>query len=101
MNNGLGVYQHFNILQGYTKKPIGLNNLKSFIHKGCGIDGYFTAHIPVGMMQGLSRCYLPKAFFIQVQKWTTRGCKKNPGNILFSPGFKCLGNSTVLTVNRQ
>ncbi|MOA40242.1 hypothetical protein D3C78_1620970 [compost metagenome] len=53
MDDAFRMDYYVDIIVGQAKQPMGLNHLKPFVHHRCGINRYFCAHGPVGMIQGL------------------------------------------------
>ena len=52
MHDTLWVNLDNDLLDRDVEKPVGLDDLESFVHEGGGINGDFLTHLPVRMVQG-------------------------------------------------
>ena len=51
MNNALGMNHDVDVVIIYAKQIVRFNHFQAFVHQGCGINGDFPAHGPVGMLE--------------------------------------------------
>ena len=95
------MHEHFYLIHRYTKEPLGFNHLKAFIHHGSGVDSYLGAHIPIGVLEGLSSRHLAHLVECIGTEWSTTGSEKNFLYLTMVLTHEALEDSTMFAIHRQ
>ena len=53
VHNAFALDNNLNLILRQAKQPDSLNQLQTFVHQGGGIDRDLSAHIPVGVLEGI------------------------------------------------
>ena len=100
MKNTLSMNQNLDIFRAYSKQMNRLDNLKSLIHKGCGVNRYLSPHRPIRMLKSLGGGNVFKLGGGFPVKRTAGGGKKYPRNSAVRNALKRLEYCGMLAVHR-
>ena len=101
MDNALRMYQHLNLTGIDTEEPLGLDDLKAFVHHGGRVDGNLRTHIPSRMAQCISLGDRLQLFHRAVAERTSRGGQENLLHGVVILAHQALEDSRVLAIDRQ
>src|SRR5205809_1503203 len=90
-----------NLVRWHIEQTAGLDDLETFVHQGCRINGDSVAHLPCGVIQRLLYRDIGKLGFWRMQERPARRGKPDTANFFHAPARKTLVDSVVLAVDGQ
>ena len=83
MNYALRMNHHFDLRGRNVKQPVGLNNLKPFVHHARRVNRDLSSHNPFWMSASLLRCDAFEIRYCCIQKRPTGGRKQQTTHATF------------------
>src|SRR5690606_18445258 len=95
MDDRFWLDNHIDVCDRCIEQDRRLNQLKSLIHQGGGIDGNLCPHVPIWMLECLCRGDIPQLLFGEVSERSAAGCEDDPAKIAGVSALQTLPNGTV------
>ena len=99
MDDALRMNENLYLVGLDTEEPLGLDDLKAFVHHRRGVDGDLGPHVPSGMAQGVSLGDGLQLFHGEIAEGPAGGREQNlfDGVVVFTD--ETLENGRVLAVD--
>ena len=70
VHNAFALDNNLNLILRQAKQPDSLNQLQTFVHQGGGIDRDLSAHIPVGVLEGIRLGFAAQLLGRHTKEWS-------------------------------